>query len=252
MEVERTARLQLADAARKVKEELDATVFELASFRRASQQSFDEGVAQTKEYATRIMHTVFEDLEKLPERSAAPIQTASKNTEEAIAKLAEMLSDKLKKSGETLSSEETKLTTSAAGVREALASIEQRLRAMQTPEGIIEIKLQPFVSSLTKAINAFSSITDRQLSADKEHQERLEKIFGNLQVGVDSLSQKITASAGENEKLQQGLVDRLSTAEETQRRILAELQQKTSNQADVAPAVASKGWFSRGLPDVRS
>jgi hypothetical protein len=48
LEVEQTARLELAEAARGVRHELDETVFELSSFRRATQQSVAEGVLETK------------------------------------------------------------------------------------------------------------------------------------------------------------------------------------------------------------
>jgi ABC-type uncharacterized transport system substrate-binding protein len=58
IEVERTARLELADAARRVKQELDGTAFEFASFRRATQQMSEEALAETRERATRTIPIV--------------------------------------------------------------------------------------------------------------------------------------------------------------------------------------------------
>lgn len=48
LEVERSARLELAEAARRVRQELDGTVFELSGFRRATQQSLSDGLIEVK------------------------------------------------------------------------------------------------------------------------------------------------------------------------------------------------------------
>ena len=66
LEVERTARLELADAARRVRQELDATTFEFASFRRATQQVFEEGLVQTREHAERLARELFDAIKDFP------------------------------------------------------------------------------------------------------------------------------------------------------------------------------------------
>src|SRR5437764_2779393 len=49
VEVEATARLELADASRRVKRELDSTVLEFGYFRRMAQQSINDALDEVKE-----------------------------------------------------------------------------------------------------------------------------------------------------------------------------------------------------------
>jgi O-succinylbenzoate synthase len=49
----------------------------------------------------------------------------------------------------------------------AIESMSSKLAAMQTPEKVIEIKLQPMIQGLTRAVNAFDKTSQAQaLSAE--------------------------------------------------------------------------------------
>lgn len=211
MEVERTARLELADAARAVKNELDATVFEMASFRRAAQQSFDESLHEFKQYAERILHTVFEGLEKLPQRSVAPLETLSKNTQETITNLSTALAERLKKSGEQLTSEEKNLVASASSMAAALKGVDENLRKMQTPEGIIEIKLQPFIRGFTKAVTEHNAKMVEHLAAEGERWMRLEALVQKFEQGVSHLAERSNQIPQQFGALRQELADRIES-----------------------------------------
>jgi hypothetical protein len=243
MEVERTARLQLADAARSVKQELDATVFEMASFRRAAQQSFEESVHEFKQYAERILHTVFDDLEKLPERSAAPLKTASKNTEETIAALSKALAEKLKQSGEQLTSEEERLISSASSLTGALRSVDEGLRKMHTPEGIIEIKLQPFIRGFTKAVTEHNAKITEHLAGEKDRWDRLERLIETFERGVSLLSERSAVTHDQVNSLRQDITDKLDANLQTQRdtlRRLTELEQHITVEMSKASTILNR------------
>jgi phytoene/squalene synthetase len=252
MEVERTARLQLADAARGVKQELDATVFEMASFRRAAQQSFEESLHELKEYAARIIHTVFDDLEKLPERSAAPLETVSRNTQETIAALSKTPAEKLKQSGEQLTSEEERLIASASGLAGALRDVDEGLRKMQTPESIIEIKLQPFIRGFTKAVTEHSAKIAEHLTGEKERWDRLERLVEKFERGVAHLSERSTIAPEQIDALRQDMAARLEANVQAYRdttRRLAHLEQLVTtgaprNQEESKPsALDPRRWW---------
>jgi hypothetical protein len=164
VEVERTARLELADAARRVKQELDGTTFEFASFRRAAQQMSEEALAETRERAERLETQLFEAVKRL----ADPIKTASEQSKEAIDKLAAALMSRLEETGKTLSTQKEKLASAAHIVTSSLEELQGRLKAMQTPDGIIEIKLQPFINGFTRAINNQSQATAEQMAGCKK------------------------------------------------------------------------------------
>ena len=156
LEVERSARLELAEAARRVRQELDATVLELSSFRRATQQSLAEGMLETKKQIDLVAHTVVGALKDLSERSAAPFEGASKQAGEALAKLTSTLASGLEQNAGKLDQETSHLASTAKEMTEAIKGIEGQIKSMKMPDGIIEIKLQPTIRGMTKALKDLS------------------------------------------------------------------------------------------------
>ena len=80
LEVEQTARLELANASRKVKRELESTVLEFAYFRRATQQSLGEAI---DEIGTQLKDAKERTVDRLDEFAA----TSSKPTRGSFEKV---------------------------------------------------------------------------------------------------------------------------------------------------------------------
>jgi hypothetical protein len=221
IEVERTARLELADAARRVKQELDGTAFEFASFRRATQQMSEEALAETRERAERLETQLFEAVKRL----ADPLKTASEQSKEAIDRLAAALMSRLEETGKTLSTQKEKLASAADIVTASLEEVQSRLKTMQMPDGIIEIKLQPFIAGFAQAINNQSKATAEQM-AD------LQKIIAQLDKSVRELLQHLTEAAtkrsDDQQALRRSLTSDLHAASAESRRLLTELDKKVS------------------------
>jgi len=152
LEVERSARLELADAARRVKQELDGTVLEFSSFRRATQQSLSEGVEEIKKQIDSVSKTVTQMLQDLPQRSAKPIEAASKQIGEAVGTLASTLAFSLDQSTVKLNKEASELASTLGTITGTLKNVERQLKSIQMPDAIIEVKLQPTIKSMTKAL----------------------------------------------------------------------------------------------------
>jgi archaellum component FlaC len=138
----------LADAARRVKHELDATTLEFASFRRATQQMSEEALAEAKKHTEQVINVL-----------AEPLRASSEQIKVTINQLATSLANKLEETGKEFTAEQEQLALAAKGVTSSLEDLDRRLKTMQTPDGIIEIKLQPFIGSLTKAINSHAKAT---------------------------------------------------------------------------------------------
>jgi ABC-type transporter Mla subunit MlaD len=145
--------LLLADAARQVKHELDATTLEFASFRRATQQMSEEALTEARKHTENVTNVL-----------AEPLKAASEQIKDTINELATSSASKLEEAGRKLTAEQEKLAFAAKTVASMLEDLERRLKAIQTPDGIIEIKLQPFIGGLTKAINSLSKATADQFA----------------------------------------------------------------------------------------
>jgi hypothetical protein len=234
VEVERTARLELADAARRVKSELDATSLEFASFRRATQQMSEETLAETRNHTERVINLLTE-----------PLKTASEQIRDSINKLTASLVSKLEETGKQLVTDQEKLSFVANNVTGTLEDVERRLKEMQMPDGIIEIKLQPFIGGLTKAINNYSKSAADQIADLQKTVTQFDKSATELAGHMIETERKRT----EDQKALRDLISSLVLGVAESRRILTELEKKVS--ATPPPNRAERGdggwiWFRGG------
>jgi predicted ribosome quality control (RQC) complex YloA/Tae2 family protein len=181
----------------------------------------EEALAETRERAERLETQLFEAVKRL----ADPLKTASEQSKEAIDKLAAALMSRLEETGKTLSTQKEKLASAAHIVTASLEEVQSRLKSMQMPDGIIEIKLQPFIAGFTQAINNQSKATAEQM-AD------LQKIIAQLDKSVGGLSQQLTEAAtkrsDDQQALRRDLISDLHAASAESRRLLTELDKKVS------------------------
>src|SRR5262249_16111949 len=129
IEVERTARLELADAARRVKLELDATVFEFSSYRRASQQILEQAAVESTKYIDRVIKELFDGLKDIPRHSAEPLAEASVQSKQVIERLAAALTELLDRSGGAIASQLDRVATAAQSTGQALDSLDVHLKS---------------------------------------------------------------------------------------------------------------------------
>jgi hypothetical protein len=158
--VERSARMDLADAARRVRRELDATVLEIGHFRRGTQQAAAESWTAVREEVSDTARGVVEDLRaatvpisRAARRSSGEIRGLAANIEalnvamegftrrldaaidpgrmvdERITPVVAPLADMIERLGEKLDAHADRL----AAVAETLAAFERRLAAARPP-----------------------------------------------------------------------------------------------------------------------
>lgn len=158
-EVERVSRLELADASRRVRRELDATVVELNQFRRTTQQIAEESWADVhariEETATRILESV----EAVTERSAVPIETASRISGEGVEAMTRTVVASLQASADALAQETAALARSA---EIALAAASDRMTASLEAASARLARESQHLSGETAALSvALSGLTAR-------------------------------------------------------------------------------------------
>jgi hypothetical protein len=161
IEVERTMRLELADAARRVRRELDATVVEFGYIRRSAEQaasdSFEHVASKVDEVAERLLARVAD----VALRSARPLEDASRRSADTISDASNMMVEALASAGRQLATDMEKLSQSAVAISKTIAAVGEKFERLRTPDEVIEVRMDPAISSLTGAVDRFSAQSDR-------------------------------------------------------------------------------------------
>src|SRR6516164_5172986 len=180
IEVEQTARLELADAARKVKRELESTVLEFSYFRRATQQSLAEAVEEINTQLKDANGRIVGQLDEFAARSSKPLEEASKKSGDAIVQLNARIAGALENAISRITGEVGQLSQTTEQMVRSLQGIVSKLNALQTPEQIIEIKLSPMIQGLTRAVNNFEKYAEQQAAAVDENLKRTQEMSTGL------------------------------------------------------------------------
>ena len=162
LEVEHTARLELADASRRVKRELESTILEFAYFRRATQQSLAEAVEEIATQLKDAKERIVGQLDDFASTSSKPLEEASKKSGDTMQNLNALIAEALENAVKNITHEVGQLSRSTALIMKAFDSIVSKLTALQTPDHIIEIKLNPMIQGLSRAVNNFGKHAEMQ------------------------------------------------------------------------------------------
>ena len=187
VEVEHTARLELAQAARKVKRELESTVLEFAYFRRATQQSISDSQDEVVGALRAAKEKFVAELEQFALASSKPLADASVKSKEAIDQLNEKIAKTLEVVGAQIADGTTQLSKSSMILARAANDIASKLEALKAPDNIIEIKLSPMVQGLSRAVNVFSKNTEAQTKAVDSSTTQMEALSHSIATLITSI-----------------------------------------------------------------
>jgi len=168
IEVERMMRLELAEAARRVRRELDSSVVEFGYFRRSALQSAADSFNHANETFDGLVAKFLAKLEEVISNLTRPVETASRQSGAAIGNLSKTIEATLTASAAQLSAETEKLSSRVRAVAAALDEVTSRLNAMPTPDRVIENRLEPIAHALAKAVEQITAQSEGQARAVKE------------------------------------------------------------------------------------
>ena len=123
VEVEHVARLELAEASRKVKRELEGTVLEFGYFRRATQQSIADLLKEVQDMLIEAKDKVIGQLDDFAKNSSAPLEEASNKSRVAIEELNGRISTSLEGIAARLSEDTNQLSKSTTAAAKSLDTI---------------------------------------------------------------------------------------------------------------------------------
>lgn len=162
VEVEHTARLELADASRKVRRELESTVLEFGYFRRATQQCITDAVQEIDGLLREARERIVGQLQEFALDANKPLKDASKQSGETIEQLNTTILTTFETVARQLADDGARLSTSTAAIVKSLDGVVSKLASLQTPEHIIEVKLNPAIAGLTRVVSTFSKNAEVQ------------------------------------------------------------------------------------------
>jgi hypothetical protein len=214
---------------------------EFTSFRRATQQIFEEGLVQTREHAASPESELCAAIKEFPIRCSEPLQAAFEQASQAMNGLATALRERLDNVGNTLITQVQTLASSASAVTSSLEHVQARLQGMQTPDGVIEVKLQPFISGFTKAINNQSKATGAQMGDLLKLISRFDEAVRHLAHNLSSLASRQSDEQG----LLRQLMSKLESDSSETRRLLTEIEKKLPKTSFYSPKWSGifPGWL---------
>jgi len=186
IEVESTARLELAEASRRVKRELESAILEFGYFRRMTQQSMADALDEVKESIGEARERLSGEITKFTLTAGKPFEDASKRSGETLDGLNQRTVQVLDVSKQ-LVEEGEQLTRSTTNIVTAMDALVAKLLSMQNPEHAIEAKLAPLIQGLTQAVTALSKNAESQARSIETNLKHTQ----NVVVAITQLLQEI-------------------------------------------------------------
>ena len=175
IEVEATARLELAEAARRVKRELESTILEFSYFRRMTQQSVTDALDEMRG-----------DIGA----AGKPLQEASRKSGETLDNLNERMVRTLEAASGQLMQEGELLSRSTVHIVEAIDAVVAKLASLDAPQRVVESRLAPLIEGLTGAVNSLGVTAETQARSIENNLKHTQTVV----VAITRLLQEIQAT----------------------------------------------------------
>jgi hypothetical protein len=165
VEVEQRMRLELAEAARRVRRELDASVVEFAYFRRNAQQSAADSFSHMTERFDEIVAKLLTSLEEVAERLSVPVEAAARQLGNATGAVTRSMGGAFTANVEQLTSETERLSERVGMISGAIDAVATKLGTVSAPEHASAARLEPVTKALALAAERIATQSDAQTRA---------------------------------------------------------------------------------------
>jgi len=167
VEIERMMRLELAEAARRVRRELDSTVVEFGSYRRSAQQAATDSFTHVTEKFDQMVGAFLGRLEDITRKLASPLEAASRQCAGMILDAGQTLGAKLAESASALSTASEILSMRAEAIAVSLDVATGKLDALQMPDHLLEAHFTATAQSLVQAADRLTTHAEGQAAEVK-------------------------------------------------------------------------------------
>lgn len=161
IETEATSRLELAEASRRVKRELESSILEFGYFRRMTQQSMADAMDEMRESIGKAHQQFAAQLEKIATGASLPFDESSKVSGATLASLNKRTVEVLEVSRHLVQEGED-LARNTASIVQSIDALFARLTAHRTSEEAIGTQLVPMIERLTESVDALNDNAQNQ------------------------------------------------------------------------------------------
>jgi len=161
IDIERSARHELAEMTRRVRTELDTSAREFSNYRRVSNQMLAEGFEEIGRQAEKNGEEIRKVIEAISKEAIIPIQEAATKLSSIIEDHNRSVSDQAAEATRKLSETTDKLSTIIDKFGVAVEGVGARLGEIRKPEDVIRLELTP-------AVDAIKDMTDAHLRRMEE------------------------------------------------------------------------------------
>jgi methyl-accepting chemotaxis protein len=194
LDVERSARLELAEASRKVRRELDNTALELSGFRRSLQQSLTEAYDEVGKEVASLTKRVSSEFDSTLAATREPLDKATHAAGDTIGTMTSMIRARLEEAGDKLSQESERLSASSHAVNDAILAVAQQILAIKTPGDIIEQQLKPvseILERLSRTIDDNARLSREALESSRHASAELVAVSAGLTESTSALRESL-------------------------------------------------------------
>jgi hypothetical protein len=199
-DIEQASRVELSEATRRVRQELDETILNLQDFRRSSTQAMTEGFGEIQSNIGNITNSLLEAMEELARQSNEPIKTLSTSVCSSLEKVANdlsQISDSLNSSSRSQVDFSHQSENATSSLKEFSQSLFESDRSTEASVSRIEKKVDESIEKLDvrvaekidKISNDFSDFSTQLERVESEFSASREQYQTTLNGRVDDSMQ---------------------------------------------------------------
>ncbi|MFC5757949.1 hypothetical protein [Rhizobium sp. GCM10022189] len=224
LDIERSARHELAEMTRRVRTELDSSSREFSNYRRVSNQMLTEGFEEIARQAEKNGEQIRNAIEAISKEAIVPIQEAAKKLSSIIEDHNRSVTDQAAEATRKLTETTDRLSSIIDKFGVAVQGVGSRLEEIKSPEDVVRVELTP-------TINAIREMTEA-------HLKRMEEGVAETRSQSSKVDEALKPLTSIDAKL-----DRIAEALERERDVPAIGAEPKPDNVPIMPAFASTDAF---------
>ena len=168
-DIEEATRIELSDATRRVRAEMDETVLQISNFRNLSMQVMSEGYEEVKENIDKASKDLMKSIEEVVNQSTGPLQELAEKTKAASEQAVDAISE-VTKTNQKLAKSSKAMSDGIEKANEALVALAEHYNDSDVIDEKVLSRFQDKMEEIqTKFSNDISTALKTQRPKEQEN-----------------------------------------------------------------------------------